>query len=139
MYTGAFTFQFCHLRGEPWSGNNMNENATEQFDFGLIPSSQNHKQLYTMAPGQNAPSCDPLTYKLMIASIALYWLLDHLYLWYIFICKISSISNAGIEIRRFWVYEVICHKLVLKSVSYPKIVENTPILIEESIACNVYT
>ena len=34
---------------------------------------------------------------------------------------------------------VICHKLVLKSVSYPKIVENTPILIEQSIACNVYT
>ena len=36
-------------------------------------------------------------------------------------------------------HEVICHKLVLKSVSYPKIVENTPILIEQSIACNVYT
>ena len=34
---------------------------------------------------------------------------------------------------------VICHKVVLKSVSYPKIVENTPILIEQSIACNVYT
>ena len=34
---------------------------------------------------------------------------------------------------------VICHKLVLKSVSYPKIVKNTPILIEQSIACNVYT
>ena len=34
---------------------------------------------------------------------------------------------------------VICHKLVLKSVSYPKIVENTPILIEQSLACNVYT
>ena len=31
------------------------------------------------------------------------------------------------------------YKLVLKSVSYPKIVENTPILIEQSIACNVYT
>ena len=27
----------------------------------------------------------------------------------------------------------------LKSVSYPKIVKNTPILIEQSIACNVYT
>ena len=35
--------------------------------------------------------------------------------------------------------KVICHKLVLKSVSYPKIVKNTPILIEQSIACNVYT
>ena len=34
---------------------------------------------------------------------------------------------------------VICHKLVLKSVSYPKTVKNTPILIEQSIACNVYT
>ena len=34
---------------------------------------------------------------------------------------------------------VVCHKLVLKSVSYPKIVKNTPILIEQSIACNVYT
>ena len=26
-----------------------------------------------------------------------------------------------------------------KSVSYPKSVKNTPILIEQSIACNVYT
>ena len=26
-----------------------------------------------------------------------------------------------------------------KSVSYPQIVKNTPILIEQSIACNVYT
>ena len=34
---------------------------------------------------------------------------------------------------------VVCHKLVLKSVSYPKIVKNTPILIEQSIAYNVYT
>ena len=34
---------------------------------------------------------------------------------------------------------VMCHKLVLKSVSYPKIVKNTPSLIEQSIACNVYT
>ena len=34
---------------------------------------------------------------------------------------------------------VVCHKLVLKSVSYPKIVKNTPILIEQSITCNVYT
>ena len=34
---------------------------------------------------------------------------------------------------------VIWHKLVLESVSYPKIVENTPILIEQGIACNVYT
>ena len=35
---------------------------------------------------------------------------------------------------------VICHKLVLKSVSYLKIVKNTPILIEQSIACNeLYT
>ena len=31
------------------------------------------------------------------------------------------------------------HKLVLQSVAYPKIVKKTPILIEESIACNVYT
>ena len=30
-------------------------------------------------------------------------------------------------------------KLVLKSVSYPKIVKYTPILIEQSKACNVYT
>ena len=36
-------------------------------------------------------------------------------------------------------YKVVCHKLVLKSVSYPKIVKNTPILIEQSIAYNVYT
>ena len=36
-------------------------------------------------------------------------------------------------------HRVICNKLVLKSVSYPKIVKNTPILIEQSIACNVYT
>ena len=35
--------------------------------------------------------------------------------------------------------KVACHKLVLKGVSYPKIVKNTPILIEQSIACNVYT
>ena len=35
--------------------------------------------------------------------------------------------------------KVISHKLVLKSVSYPKIVKNTPILIEQSISCNVYT
>ena len=34
---------------------------------------------------------------------------------------------------------VLCHMLVLKSVSYPKIVKNTPILIEQSIACDAYT
>ena len=31
---------------------------------------------------------------------------------------------------------VACHKLVLKSVSYPKIEKNTPILIQQSIACH---
>ena len=34
---------------------------------------------------------------------------------------------------------VVCHKLVLKSVSNPQIAKNTPILIQQSMACNVYT
>ena len=34
---------------------------------------------------------------------------------------------------------VLCHKLILKSVSYPKIVKNTSILMDQTIACNVYT
>ena len=46
---------------------------------------------------------------------------------------------TGIPEQLLHLLMVICHKVVLKSVSYPKIVENTPILIEQSIACNVYT
>ena len=50
----------------------------------------------------------------------------------------TEVGITKTEVADFWLL-VICHKLVLKSVSYPKIVENTPILIEQSIACNVYT
>ena len=41
--------------------------------------------------------------------------------------------------RTLNIHIVICYKLVLKSVSYPKIMKNTPILIQQSIDCNVYT
>ena len=35
--------RFRHLWGEPQSGNNMNKNITyKQFNYGSIPSSQNH-------------------------------------------------------------------------------------------------
>ena len=51
-------------------------------------------------------------------------------------------ANPGIDDSTFHFHDilpmVICHKLVLKSVSYPKIVENTSILIQQSIACNIY-
>ena len=49
-------------------------------------------------------------------------------------------NSSGVTgVKRSFSQKVVCHKLVLKSVSYPKIVKNTPILIEQSIACNVYT
>ena len=51
----------------------------------------------------------------------------------------EEVCNSTCIQTKFSVQEVVCHKLVLKSVSYPKIVKNTPILIEQSIACNVYT
>ena len=35
-------------------------------------------------------------------------------------------------------YTVIFHKLVLKSVSYHGIEKNTPLLIQQSLACRVY-
>ena len=44
-----------------------------------------------------------------------------------------------VSIKMIISFKVVCHKLVLKGVSYPKIVKNTPILIEQGIACNVYT
>ena len=37
-------------------------------------------------------------------------------------------------------YVVVCHKLVLKSVSYPNIVKNTPILIKQNLVmCTLNT
>ena len=50
----------------------------------------------------------------------------------------ASLSTCQMVVP-FGNYQVLCHKLVLKSVSCPKIVKNTPILMEQSIACNVYT
>ena len=53
--------------------------------------------------------------------------------------KFIRVQKSKMHTKICNVYTVVCHKLVLKSVSYPKIVKNTPILIEQSIACNVYT
>ena len=46
-------------------------------------------------------------------------------------------SDTSSYQNQTWVVSVACHKLVRKSVSYPKIVKNTPILIQQNIACNV--
>ena len=53
--------------------------------------------------------------------------------------KLACFVCCVVSIKKISTLLVVCHKLVLKSVPYPKIVKNTPILIEQSIACNVYT